>query len=86
VAGTRRVRVEDSLDDGELVDLPPACVGLSDDARDRLALGSGSAGGGELEPDPTRLVNDKEADVDGDLEGFEGDVGVEDDDRVDAID
>ncbi len=94
VVGTMSVRVEDSLDDGELVDRPLACRDreLSEDARDeRLGLGrpgSGSAGGGELEPGPTRLVSAEEAAaVDGDLEEFEGDVGVgADDDRVAVID
>lgn len=85
VAGTVRVRVEDSLDDGELVDRLLACRELSEDPRDRLGLGTlgnGSAGGGEVEPCPTRLVSVGEA-VDGDLEGFEGDVEVgTDDDRV----
>ena len=85
VAGTVSVRVEDSLDDGELVDRLLACRELSEDARDRLGLGTlgnGSAGGGELEPSPTRLVS-VEAAVDGDLEGFGGDVDVgTDDDRV----
>lgn len=83
--GTVSVRVEDSLDDGELVDRLLACRELSEDARERLGrgtLGNGSAGGGELEPCPTRLVSVEEA-VDGDLEGFEGDVEVgTDDDRV----
>lgn len=90
LVGTMSVRVEDSLDDGELVDRPPACRELSEDARERLDLGrpgSGSAGGGEVEPDPTRLVSVEEAAVDGDLEKFEGDVGVgADDDRGAVID
>jgi hypothetical protein len=90
VAGTVSVRVEDSLDDGELVDRLLACRELSEDARERLGLGTlgnGSAGGGELEPCPTRLVSVEEAAVDGDLEEFEGDVEVgDDDDRVAVID
>jgi hypothetical protein len=89
VAGTVSVRVEDSLDDGELVDRLLACRELSEDARERLGLGTlgnGSAGGGELEPCPTRLVSVEEAAVDGDLERFEGDVEVgTDDDRVAAV-
>ena len=89
VVGTVSVRVEDSLDDGELVDRPLACWELSEDTRERLRLGrpgSGSAGGGELEFNPTRLVR-VEAAVDGDLEEFEGGVEVgDDDDRVTGID
>jgi len=88
--GTVSVRVEDSLDDGEFEDRPLGCRELSEDARDMLGLGTlgnGSEGGGELEPNPTRLDSVEEADVDGDLEGFEGDVEVgADDDRVAAID
>lgn len=83
-AGMVSVRVEDSLDEGELRLL--ACRELSEDARERLGLGTlgnGSAGGGELEPGPTRLVSVEEAAVDGDLGGFGGDVDVgTDDDRV----
>lgn len=85
VAGTISVRVEDSLDDGELVVRSLACRELSEDARERLGRGrpgSGSAGGGEL--NPTRLVRVEEAAaVDGDLEEFEGDGS--DDDRVAVI-
>jgi hypothetical protein len=88
--GTVSVRVEDSLDDGELVDRPLACRALSEDVRVRLGLGrpgSGSVGGGELELNPARLVRVKEAAVDGDLEGFKGDVEAgTDDDRVVVID
>jgi hypothetical protein len=89
VVGMVSVRVEDSLDDGELEDRPLACRELSEDPRERLDLGTfgnGSAGGGELEP-KTRLVSVEEAAVDGDLEEFEGDVEVgDDDDRVAVID
>jgi len=86
VVGMVSVRVEDSLDDGELEDRPLACRELSEDPRERLdlgTLGKGSAGGGELEP-RTLLVSVEEAAVDGDLEDFEG-VG-DDDDRVAVID
>lgn len=88
--GIVSVRVEDSLDDGELEDRPLACRELSEDPRERLdlgTLGNGSAGGGELEP-KTRLVSVEEAAVDGDLEDeFEGDIEVgDDDDRVVVID
>ena len=89
VVGTVSVRVEDSLDDGELEVRPLACRVLSEEARETLGLGTlgnGSAGGGELEPNPTRL-GAEEAAVDGDLEEFEGDVEVgDDDDRVAVID
>lgn len=85
VVGIVSVRVEDSLDDGELEVRPLACRELSEEAREMLGLGTlgnGSAGGGELEPNPTRL-GVEEAAVDGDLEEFEGDVEVgADDDRV----
>ena len=89
--GTMSVRLEDSLDDGELDDRLLACRELSEDPRERLDLGrpgSGSAGGGELEHNPARLVRvDEAAAVDGDLEEFEGDVEVgADDDRVAVID
>jgi hypothetical protein len=50
------VRIEDSLDDGELVEVPLACCDVSEDVREGLGRGSfgnGPAGGGELEPDPT---------------------------------
>jgi hypothetical protein len=91
VVGTVSVRVEDSLDDGELVDRPLACRELSEDVRVRLRLGTpgnGSAGGGELELNPARLVRVEEAaTVDGDLEEFESDVEVGvDEDRVAVID
>jgi len=49
------VRVEDSLDDGELVEGTLAGCDISEDVRERLGRGSfgnGPAGGWEPEPDP----------------------------------
>lgn len=86
------VRVEDSLDDGELVEAPPACCDISEDVRERLgrgSLGNGPAGGGELEPDGTRLVcvDGETTAIDGDLERFEGGVtDCADEDRAVLID
>lgn len=72
------VRVEDSLEDGEPEDGTLACCDISDDVRERLGrgtMGSGSVGGGELAPVPTRLacVEGGAAAVDGDFKRFEGD-------------
>ena len=72
------VRVEDSLEDGDPEDGTLACCDISEDVRERLGrgtIGSGSVGGGELAPVPTRLacVRVGAAAVDGDFKRFEGD-------------
>jgi hypothetical protein len=72
------VRVEDSLDDGELEGAFVRCD-VSDEVRERFGrgtFGSGSVGGGELAPDPIRLACDEVGTtaVDGDFKRFEGDV------------
>jgi hypothetical protein len=73
------VRVEDSLDDGELEEGALVCCDVSDEVRERFGrgtFGSGSVGGGELAPDPIRLACAEvgAAAVDGDFKRFEGDV------------
>lgn len=78
IEGFVSVRVEDSLEDGEPEDGTLACCDISDDVRERLGrgtMGSGSVGGGELAPVPTRLacVEGGAAAVDGDFKRFEGD-------------
>jgi len=78
VEGFVSVRVEDSLEDGEPEDGTLACCDISEDVRERLGrgtIGSGSVGGGELAPDPTRLVCVEvgAAAVDGDFKRFGGD-------------
>lgn len=78
VEGFVSVRVEDSLEDGEPDDGALACCDISEDVRERLGrgtIGSGSVGGGELAPVPTRLACVKvgAAAVDGDFKRFEGD-------------
>jgi hypothetical protein len=59
IKGFVSVRVEDSLEDGEPEEGTLGCCDISDDARERLGrgtFGSGSVGGGELAPVPTRLA------------------------------
>ena len=78
IEGFVSVRVEDSLEDGDPEDGALACCDISEDVRERLGrgtIGSGSVGGGELTPDPTRLacVEVGAAAVDGDFKRFEGD-------------
>jgi len=54
LGGKISVRVEDSLEDGELEGVAVACCEISDDVREspgRGSFGNGSAGGGEMVPD-----------------------------------